>query len=314
MSPTHPKNVKVYREATRAAVLGLATNLVLGALKLIAGLVAQSMALLADAINSLGDVFTSVVVICGLWFAQRPPNPRHPYGHMRAESIATVMVAFTIGASALGMAWETFQRHDAQPEPPPAWVLWIAAANIAIKATLYVYKRGAGKRTGSSALMANAWDHRNDALSSLAVLVGLAATKWGGRRLSGADEIAAALVIAMIIWSAIKLFLRGARELMDMQADDELVENIRREAASVPDVQAVEKLLVRKSGLEYFADIHIEVDPSLTVAQGHGIGHRVKNRLLESFPALRDVLVHLEPYSQPPRQEEAPDRTAASVG
>ena len=152
--------------------------------------------------------------------------------------------------------------------------------------------------------MANAWDHRSDALCALAVLIGLAAIRLGGEKLMWADEAASLIVVAAIIWSGAQLFRQSASELMDVQAADDLVRRIREAAKANPDVRGVDTLWVRKSGLEYFADIHLEVDRTLTVAEGHRVGHRVKDHLLEEFPVLRDVLVHLEPY---PRDEPKRD-------
>jgi cation diffusion facilitator family transporter len=174
--------------------------------------------------------------------------------------------------------------------------LWIAGGNALIKEGLYRFNLRVGRRTQSSVVVAGAWDHRSDAFCSLAVLIGLALVRWGGPAWVGADEVAALVVVAIIIWSGSRLFRQSASELMDVQADDALLREITRAAESVPEVRAVETLWVRKSGLEYFADIHIEVDPTLTVAEGHRIGHSVKDRLLEQFPALRDILVHLEPH------------------
>lgn len=285
-----------YKEATQAALLGLVVNLLLGIVKLVAGLIGQSFALLSDAVNSLGDVFTSVVVLFALRVAQRPPDVEHPYGHTRAEGIAASNIAVLMILSALGIGWEALQRLNVQHDLPPLWTLWIAAANVVIKESLYHYKIRVARRSGSGVIVANAWDHRSDALCSLAVLIGLAVVRWGGPQYIWADEVAALFVVAAIIWSGIELFGRSASELMDLQANDDLVQQVRAAAATVPGILGVEKLRIRKSGLEYFADIHIEVDPRLTVAEGHRLGHAVKDQLLAGFPMLHDVLVHLEPF------------------
>ncbi len=286
----------LYRDATQAALLGLVVNLVLGLVKLVGGIVGKSFALISDAVNSLGDVFASLVVLFGLRVAQRPADAEHPYGHTKAESIAGSNVALLIVISALIVGWEAVQRINVPHDLPPIWTLWIAGANVLIKESLYRYKVRVAKRTGSSSILANAWDHRSDALCSFAVLIGLGIVRWGGPEWIGADEVAALVVVAAIVWSGLQLFSKSSSELMDLQADDELVQQIKTAAENVPDVKAVEKLWVRKSGLEYFADIHIEVDQSLTVAEGHRIGHQVKDRLIADFPTLRDVLVHLEPF------------------
>jgi cation diffusion facilitator family transporter len=287
----------IYREAVRAAALGLVVNLVLGVVKLVGGLASGSVALMSDAVNSLGDVLTSAAVLFAFRVAQRPPDDEHPYGHTRAEAIAASNVALLITVSALAIAWEASRRFTASHPAPPIWALWIAAANAAIKEGLYRYKIAVGRRTGSSALIANAWDHRSDALCSLAVLIGLGLVRWGGPAWRGADEAAALVVAAVIVWSGIRLFRQSASELMDVQADEALIEQVRQVASAVAGVERVEKLRVRKSGLEHFADIHLEVDPQMTVAKGHEIGHRVKDCLLREFSTLRDVLVHLEPHT-----------------
>ncbi|HWL09867.1 MAG TPA: cation diffusion facilitator family transporter [Planctomicrobium sp.] len=286
----------VYAQVTRAAYLGLVVNLLLGIVKLLGGIVGNSFALIADAVNSIGDVVATVVVLFALRIAQRPPDKEHPYGHSRAEGIAATNVAVLIILSAVLVGWEAIQRIFLQHDAPPAWTLWIAGANVFIKEGLYQYKMQVGRKTGSAAIIANAWDHRSDAFCSLAVLIGLAAIRFGGPQFSWADEAASLVVVAAIIWSGTQLFRSSASELMDVQADSEFVNDIRAAAMSMKGVRNVETLWVRKSGLEFFADIHIEVDQNLTVAEGHRIGHLVKDRLLTDFQNLRDVLVHLEPF------------------
>ncbi|QGJ71971.1 Cation transporter [Planctomycetales bacterium 10988] len=286
----------LYRDAIRAGLLGLVVNLALGFVKLAGGVWGNSFALISDAVNSLGDSVTSLVVIFGLHVAQRPADEEHPYGHSRAEAIAGSNVALLVILSAVYIGWEAIHRLFDSHAIPPLWTLWIAGANVLIKESLYRYKVRVGKRTGSSSIIANAWDHRADAFCSLAVLIGLGMIRWGGPSFLWADEVAAFVVAIAIVCSGIHLLRQSCSELMDLQADRELVQEIRSEAETVPEVKDVEKLWVRKSGLEYFVDIHIEVDQALTVAEGHRIGHQVKDHLVAKFPSLRDVLVHLEPF------------------
>jgi cation diffusion facilitator family transporter len=271
-------------------------NIVLGIVKLTAGILGGSFALISDAVNSICDSLTSIAVVFALVFAQRPADREHPYGHSRAEAIAASNLALFIILAALLVGWEAVRRMTIQHDVPPVWTLWIAGANVFIKEGLYRYKVRVGQRTGSTAVIANAWDHRNDALCSFAVLIGLGIVRWAGPDFIWADEVAALVVVGLILWSGTKLFRQSASELMDLQASDKFVQQIKAGAKSVSGVENVEKLWVRKSGLEYFADIHIEVDAQLTVEEGHRIGHQVKDCLLEQFPTLRDVLVHLEPY------------------
>jgi cation diffusion facilitator family transporter len=286
----------LYRDATRAALIGLFVNLLLGAVKLAGGIAANSFALLTDAVNSIGDSLTSVVVLIALAVARRPADREHPYGHTRAEAIAGSNVALLIIITALYLGWEAVWRLPLQHEPPPVWALWIAGANVVIKESLYRYKVRVGKRTRSSAIVANAWDHRSDALCSLSVLIGLAIVRVGGPQFIAVDEIAALVVVAAILWSGIVLFQKSVHELMDAQAEKEILDTIRSRAEQVESVRVVETLRVRKTGLEYLVDIHVEVDSQVTVAEGHEIGHVVKDSLMLEFPVVRDVLVHVEPH------------------
>jgi len=289
---------RLYKEAVGATRLGLGVNLVLGAAKLAGGLVGGSRAMVSDAVNSLGDVFTSAVVLTAFRVAQKPADAEHPYGHTRAEAVAGSNVAVLVIVSALMVGWESLRSFSTEPKAdiPPWWTLAIAGGNVLVKEALYQYKIRLGRRLGSLALIANAWDHRSDALSALAVLVSLAMVRILGPRFAFLDAVAALVVVGVILNSATRLLLSSAQELMDAQAEPEVVEAVRRAASEMPEVRRVDKLWVRKSGLEYLVDIHVQVPADLSVHEGHKIGHQVKDRLLERFPNLRDVLVHLEPY------------------
>ncbi len=294
---TPTRNAALYGDATRAAFVGLLINAALGVAKLAGGRWGDSFALLTDALNSAGDVVTSLAILASLRFAQRPADAEHPYGHVRFESIAAMQIAALVFLSALGIGWEAVNRIGSPQPIPPFWTLLLAGANAAIKETLYQYKIRVSRRTGSAMIRANAWDHRADALCSLAVLAGLALVRMGGPGWRDADECAALFVVVAILASSGRLFTESVRELMDLQADDQLVAQVRKETLAEPGVRGVEKLWLRKAGLEYFADLHLEVDPNETVLDAHRLGHRVKDRLLASFPAIRDVLVHLEPHA-----------------
>ncbi|CAN5653168.1 cation diffusion facilitator family transporter [soil metagenome] len=287
---------RLYREAVQATWIGLGVNLALGVAKLVGGVIGGAFAMVSDAVNSLGDAFTSAVVLLALRVAQVPPDDEHPYGHTRAEAIAGSNVAVLLIVSAILIGWEALRRLPLQHPVPPFGTLWIAGANVVIKESLYHYKIRVGHRLGSSSLIANAWDHRADALSALAVLIGLLLVRVGGPAWIFADELAALVVVGAIVWSATGLLRSSVHELLDVQAKPEIVAEIRRAAEEVEGVRHAEKTWVRKSGLEYLVDIHIQVDPAWTVAEGHRVGHQVKDQLLARFSNLRDVLVHLEPY------------------
>lgn len=285
-----------YRSATRAALIGFLINLLLGIVKLIGGIVGNSFALISDSINSIGDTMNSTVSLWALWYAQQPADDEHPYGHTRVETIAGAYVSLLIMVSAAYVGWEAIARLSQESPRPPIWTLWIAAANVVIKESLFWYKRGVGKRTGSSAILATAWDHRTDAFCSLAVLVGLATVRYAGPGWGFADEIGALIVVAMILFTVGLILRQCTSELLDPQASESLVNRIRQMAREVPGVEDVEKLWVRKTGIEYLVDIHIEVNPTLTVEEGHRISHAVKDQIVAQIDIVRDVLVHLEPY------------------
>jgi cation diffusion facilitator family transporter len=284
-----------YRQSRSAAFAGLAVALGLGLAKLAGGLWGHSIALLSDAVHSLGDALASAAVWGALLWAQRPADREHPYGHTRAEAVAGSNVALLLILSALWVAWEALATLNEPSPPPEAFTLWIACASILVNEGLYQFSSRIARRTGSRAVLAASWDQRLDALGSLTVLVGLAVARWAGPAGHAADHYAALVVAALILWAGGSLFWQSLHELMDRQASPEVLEEVRREAMAVPGVRGVEKLLVRKAGLEYLVDIHIEVDPEMSVRDGHAIGHAVKDRLVEQLVAVKDVLVHLEP-------------------
>lgn len=288
----------MYRDAIRAATIGLVANLALGLAKGLGGWIAGSYALVADAINSAGDVLTSVFVIAALHVAQRPADQAHPYGYSRAEAVAGSNVALLIVVSALWIGVKTLWQLGEPGEVPPLWSLWIAGTNVLLKEGLYQYKVRVARRSGSAVLMANAWDHRSDALSALAVLIGLGIVRWGGRDLVIADQIAALVVVLLILFACGALLRHAFAELLDAQADEETLGEIARAASEVAGVREIEThtLRVRKSGMELLVDIHVQVDPGLSIGDAHEIGHRVKDHLCARYPRVRDVLVHVEPW------------------
>ncbi|WP_164102889.1 cation diffusion facilitator family transporter [Candidatus Laterigemmans baculatus] len=287
---------RVYRDATRAAGVGLAANVLLLVAKLAGGLFTGSAALLADAVNSLGDVASSLVVRGGLWVAQREEDEDHPYGHTKAESIAGLSVALLVTFSAVVLAVETLRQFTLHVAPPRSSAIWIAAACAVTKESLYHYTRRAAARLGSSALAAAAWDHRSDALSSAAIALALFVGYRLGPQGWAVDPLAALVMCLLLVYVGLKIYSRTAAELMDQQADATTVAAIETAAKGPREVCGVEKLRVRKSGLEFFVEIHVEVDGHLTVDEGHRVGHEVKDAVLRQFPRVRDVHVHIEPF------------------
>jgi cation diffusion facilitator family transporter len=286
---------QLYREARRAAAWGIAVSLGLGLMKLLGGLFGGSLALLTDAVHSLVDAMISGTLLGALAVAERPADPEHPYGHTRVEAVAGLSIALVLVMLALGIGWEALSTLSARRTAPEAYASAIALVGFVLQELLHRHASRVARRTGSGALSATAWDYRLDAIGSLVVLAGVALATWGGPSWLWADNAAAAAAAATILWVAFGLFRDNAEELIDRQADPDLLDAVRREALAVPGVLGVETLRVRKAGLEYLVDIHVEVDPEQTVRQGHDIAHAVKEQIIRHVPPVRDVLVHIEP-------------------
>jgi cation diffusion facilitator family transporter len=290
----------LYSQSRRAALWGLSASLLLGAAKLAGGLFGHSFALVGDAVHSLGDALAAGSVFAALLWAEQPADREHPYGHTRAEAVAGSNVALLLILSGLWVAWEAVSTLGTPSPEPHGYTLLIAAGSALVNELLFRYSSRVARRTGSRAVLAAAWDQRLDAFGSLAVLVGLAAVWLSGWHV--ADHLAALAVAAIIVWAGSGLFWGSVQELMDRQADPAVVDAVRREALAVPGVRGVEKLFVRKTGLEYLVDIHVEVDPGATVRDGHAIGHAVQDRLLKAGLAVKGALVHIEPAPGPDRE------------
>ncbi|HVS38144.1 MAG TPA: cation diffusion facilitator family transporter [Gemmataceae bacterium] len=291
----------LYQQARRAAIWGVALSLILGVAKFAGGWLGHSIALTSDAVHSFGDALTAAAVWGSLLWAQRPADREHPYGHTRAEAVAGSNVALLLVLSGLGIAWEALTTLSEPSPRPELFTIAIAAVSMVLKEGLYRFQSRVARATGSGAVRAAAWDHRLDALGSAAVLVGLSLSYWGGPAFHPADRIAAVAVAAVVLWAGGHLLWISVQELMDRQAEPEVLDAVRREASAVPGVRGVEKVLARKSGLEYLVDIHIEVDPESSVREGHAVGHSVKDRLMGRIATIKDVLVHIEPspHSKP---------------
>jgi cation diffusion facilitator family transporter len=285
----------LYRLGRRAALSGCVVGLLLGASKLVGGWYGHSVALVVDAIHSFGDALLSGVIWGALYWSQRPADREHPYGHTRAEAVAGSSVSLILVLSAFAAGWQSIQAFLApQPEPPSGFTLAIIAVSFFVNESLYRYSRNVARKTKSLALHAASWDQRLDSLTALAIFVALALARIGPAW-RDADHIAALGVAIVILVAGGSLFWHSVHELMDAQAEPELLQSVRAEALGVPGVRGVEKLLVRKTGLEYLVDIHVEVDPTATVTEGHAIGHAVKDQLMTRSEFIKDVLVHIEP-------------------
>ena len=279
----------------KATFLGMAVNAVLTASKFAAGILGHSHALTADAVESTADIFSSIIMWRGLVVAAEPAAPDHPYGHGKAEPLAAASVAIMLLLAAVGIMSRSAQGLFEHRETPRAFTLGVLIAVVVVKEALFRYvSREAGK-LHSIALLSDAWHHRSDAITSLAAGLGITLALFGGPRLGFADDGAAIIAGAIIAWNGWRLLRPALHELMDAAPDGALVSDIRKAAGAVPGVNAVEKCIVRKMGFQHFVDMHVEVDPCITVQQGHQIAHKVKDKVRAVVPSVYDVLVHVEP-------------------
>jgi cation diffusion facilitator family transporter len=283
------------KRSLRVTFLGLAANALLAGVKLTAGILGNSYALMADAVESLADIFSSIIVWRGVVLAAEPADKDHPYGHGKAEPIAAAIVSTILLAAAIGIAIQS-GRQLFQPHPGPApFTLAIVAITLILKEFLFRFASREAKKLNSAAVQADAWHHRSDAITSLAAATGITIAVIGGRGFESADSIAAIVAALIIAWNGWHL-LRGAlNELMDAAPSEDLTEHIRKIAAAIPGVNAIEKCFVRKMGFTYFVDMHVEVDPQMTVQKAHEIAHNVKDEIRDQIPSVHDVLVHIEP-------------------
>ena len=290
----------LYGESRRAAAWGLALSLGLGGVKLVGGVFGHSLALVSDAAHSLVDAAISLALIGALSLARRPADRGHPYGHARAEALVGAGMALVLMALGLGIAVGSLITAHNPHTTPHGYALLIALGGAVFQEGLYHYAGRVARRTGSRALLATAWDYRLDAFGGLTVALGVALARWGGEGWGWADHAAAFVVAATVLWVGCDLFWDNIQALMDHQAQPEVLNAVRREASAVEGVLGVEKLRVRRAGLEFLVDIHVEVDPHHSVREGHAIAHAVKARLMRNAGPIRDVLVHVEPYENQP--------------
>lgn len=283
------------KRSLRVTLVGLAANTLLTGAKFTAGILGHSQALIADAVESLSDIFSSIIVWRGIVIAAEPADEDHPYGHGKAEPLAAATVATMLLAAAAWIAVESF-RKIAQPHPPPApFTLLVLLGVIGIKEGLFRFVLRESISVESSAVHTDAWHHRADVITSVAAGIGISIALLGGKGYESADEFAAIVAAAIIVWNAWKLLRPALNELMDRSPGRELRERIRHIAESVEGVDRIEKCLVRKMGYHFYADMHVEVDPQMTVKRSHEIAHDVKDRIRGQIPRVRDVLVHIEP-------------------
>ena len=283
-------------KAKKTALFSLLSNFILALTKGLTGILGHSDALIADAIESTADVFASLIVLLGLNYSTKPADENHPYGHGKAEALVTFAVVGFLLISATIIAVESIRNLSEPQEKPEIFTLYVLGVIIIIKEFSYRYVKRKGKETNSSSLVADAWHHRSDAISSLIAFIGISISLFFGNGFEKADDWAALLASLFITYNAYLIFRPALGEIMDEHLHHDLIEDIRKFAAEVDGVIDTEKCYVRKNGMVYIVDLHIEVDGELNVYKGHDIAHRLKDHLIEKIPQIADVHIHIEPY------------------
>jgi cation diffusion facilitator family transporter len=283
------------KTAQKTAFLSLISNAGLAIAKGVTGVLGHSDAMIADAIESTADVFASLLVIFGLRYAAKPADENHPYGHGKAEALVTFAVVGFLLISATIIAVESIRNLQEPQEKPELFTLYVLGIIILIKELSYRYVKKKSIETNSSSLHADAWHHRSDAISSLMAFVGISVALIFGEGFEKADDWAALLASFFIVYNAFLIFRPALGEIMDEHLHDHVVAKIRELSVNVSGVLDTEKCLVRKTGMVYIVDLHVEVDGKLSVFEGHEISHRLKDYLMEQMPEISDVLIHIEP-------------------
>lgn len=289
------KDIHPAHAGIRSIQHGIFANLFLAIIKGLVGFFGNSFALIADAIESSADVFTSLIVWIGLKSASKPPDEDHPYGHGRAEPLAGIVVALSLVGAAIFIAVESIRLIQTPHKSPAAYTLIVLVVVIVLKEYMFRYVEKTANEIGSIAVKGDAWHHRADAITSFTAAIGITVALIGGEGYESADDWAALVAAALIIYNAWHIFEPAFHEVMDKAPPQYLVEEVRELARQVPGVQDVEKCFIRKSGFEFFVDIHVVVDGSLTVKEGHKIGHDVKDYIMQHKPLVYNVLTHIEP-------------------
>jgi cation diffusion facilitator family transporter len=292
----HAATERRAKASARLVLRGIALNAVLAAVKIAGGIFGNTYALIADGVESLIDILSSLIVWTGFRVASQPPDADHPYGHGKAEPLAALAVSVCIFAAAGWIGWRSV-HEIITPHHGPHWLTLPLLVGVIVVKLWFSKRMGvAGVAAGSTALSVEAWHHYSDALTSSAAFIGITIALIGGVGWEASDDWAALLACVVIAFNGVGMFNRALRDVMDTAVSAEFENQIRAIALRVPGVRALDKCRVRKSGLSHLVDIQVRVDGDLSVRAGHDIAHAVKDALLASVPhAISDVSVHVEP-------------------
>lgn len=280
----------------RSAQLGMLVNTGLAMTKLAAGIVGNSYALVADAVESTADIFSSLIVWSGLSVASRDPDDTYPFGYGKAESLAAAIVSLMLLGAAVGISIAAIREIVTPHHAPAAWTLAVLVAVVVVKSLLSTRVGGVGRAIGSTAVQADAWHHMSDAITSAAAFVGIAIAVIGGPGWESADDWAALVASGIIVYNGISMLRPAIADLMDHSAGPEVLVPARLAAESVPGVLATEKLAMRRTGMTYRVTIHVQADREMPLHDAHVLSGKVKSAIRTAVPQVQSVLVHMEPY------------------
>lgn len=283
------------KEAIKTSIFSIVGNILFALIKFIAGVLGNSYALIADAIESTADVLSSILVLIGLKYSTKPADENHPYGHGRFEVVSTFAVIGFLVVSATVIAYESIINIKTPHQVPETFTLYVLGGIILFKELSYQYVIRKSKETNSSSLKADAWHHRSDAITSVMAFIGIAVAIFLGDGFEAADDWAALIASGIIIYNAYKIFRPILSEISDEQLYDDLIAQIREISLTVEGVIDTEKCHVRKMGMTYYVDLHMIVDGNISVIEGHKIAHDLKDEIQRIIPQVADVLVHTEP-------------------
>ncbi|MGE5704426.1 MAG: cation diffusion facilitator family transporter [Clostridia bacterium] len=295
-------------KAQFGAWVGIIGNLLLAGIKLVIGYIANSRALIADSAHSASDVVGSVAVLIGLRAAEQPPDKEHPYGHGKAESIASIIVSILLMLVGFEIGYGSVQALFKPVIAPEMIAIWAAIGSMVIKEAMFRYKYNLGKKLNSQSLIANAWEHRSDVYSSFAALIGISGAIMGAKFnipwLIYLDPAAGVFVSLLVLKMAYDLLMEAIRSTLDHVLQDEETEPLRQAIQTVSGVKRLDELRAREHGHYQIVDVKISVDPGISVEEGHRIGKQVKKDLLSQFTHVRDVFVHINPYDASPKEHD----------
>lgn len=282
----------------------MATNFLLSLIKFVAGILGHSHALIADAIESFADVFTSIVVWRGTVVAAAPPDEDHPYGHGKAEPLAAAIVSAMMLFAAGWIMLKSFDEIAEEHKTPAPFTLLVLVVAVVVKEILFRFAKRQGTAAGNIAVRADAGHHRSDAITSFAAFVGISVSLVGGKGYESADDWAAIAAACVIALNGFRQIRPALSELMDKSPGHHVNNRVRHLAETISGVAGVEKCFVRKMGHQLYVDMHLEVDPQMTVLRSHEIAHDVKDKIRERMPTVSDVLIHIEPLNVSAPQKE----------